>query len=117
MTRLSQKRRRAISLKMSRLGKLSQAAQRAKRLASIDQVELAELLANPPPADGDAIGSLEWRDFRSGRIARWTVLRGSRRNNYRLRTPDGRKSKPHGLAWLLVKVRHVILHFSSVPSA
>ena len=109
MTRFSHQRRRAIHLKMSALGKKSQAAQRARRLAAIDPQDAADMLANPPVSDGDAIGSLVWRDFRSGRIARWTVLRGNRINNYRLRSPDGRQSNPHGLAWLLAKVRHVIL--------
>ena len=95
---------------MSRLGKLSQAAQRAKRLAAIAPEEVAEMTANPPPAAGDAIGSIELRNFRNGTVTRWTVLRGNRRNNYCLRTPDKRKSKPHGMAWIMTKLRPVFLH-------
>ena len=109
MTRFSQQRRRAISLRMSRLGKLSQASQQAKRLAAVDQAALADSLANPPPAAGDAIGSIELRSFRSGSVTRWTILRGTRRNNYALRTPDGRRSQAHGMAWMLTKIRRVIL--------
>jgi len=109
MLSFSQKRRRAISLKMSELGKQSQRVQSARRLALIDPEDVADRLANPPPEFGDSIGSLEWRNFQTGKVTRWTVLRGNRCNNYALRTPDGRESKPHGLAWLLAKVRHVIL--------
>ena len=78
-------------------------------MASLDPAAVADRLANPPPSSGDAIGSLEWRNFQTGKVTRWTVLRGNRCNNYQLRTPDGRKSMSHGLAWLLAKVRHVIL--------
>ena len=109
MTRFSQQRRRSISLRMSALGRKSQAAQSARRIAAIGPEELADMLANPPVCDGDAIGCLECRNFRTGAVSRWTVLRGERRDNYRLRTPDGRKSNAHGLSWLLVKLRRVIL--------
>lgn len=97
-------------MRMAELGRISQAKRAARRMAAIDPEELAEMLANPPVTDGDAIGSLEWRNFLNGKVTRWTVLRGNRVNNYRLRSPDGRKSKPHGLAWLLAKVRHIILN-------
>jgi len=109
MTRYSQQRRRAISLRMSRLGQLSQAVQRAKRLAAVDPEALADMLANPMPAAGETIGSIELRGFRSGAVARWTILRGPRRNNYARRTPDGRTSRPHGLAWILNCLRRVLL--------
>lgn len=94
---------------MSRLGKLSQASQRAKRLADISPDDLVELLANQPPVTGDAIGSIELRSFGTGTVSRWTLLRGTRRNNYILRTPDGRRSQSHGMAWMMTKIRRVIL--------
>lgn len=109
MIRFGQQRRRAISRKMSALGKHSQEVQLAKRLAAIDPSDLADMLANPSPLPGDAIGSLELRNFRSGTISRWTILRGTRRNNYVLRTPDGRRSNPHGLTWITVHLRPLIL--------
>ena len=70
---------------------------------------LMDLRANPPLRDGSPLGSFEWRNYLTGKVTRWAVLRGTRRNNYRLRTPDGRTSKPHGMAWLLAKMRPVIL--------
>ena len=97
---------------MSDLGRKSQAARRARRLAAIDPLELADILATPIMADGTPLGCLQWHNFRTGKIIRWTVLRGNRCNNYRLRTPDGRSSLAHGLAWLLTKVRRVILRHS-----
>lgn len=98
---------------MRELGKRSQQVQRARRAAA-----LAEESGNQPPSPiaGDAIGLLEFRDFRSGRITRWTVCRGNRVNNFTLKTPDGRQSKPHGLAWLLAKVRPILLGKRSVHS-
>ena len=95
---------------MSELGKKSQAARAARRIAAIDLEQLADELANPMPVAGDAIGSIEIRNFRSGSVARWTILRGNRRNNYRLRTPDGRTSQPHGFAWITSHLRPLILH-------
>lgn len=109
MLSFSQKRRRANSLRMSRLGKLSQAAQRAKRMAAMDAETVADMLANPAPAPGDVIGSIEVSNFRTGEVLRWAVLRGDRVNNYRLRSPDGRMSRAHGLAWILDHLRPVLV--------
>lgn len=76
--------------------------------------ETAEALS-PPIQMGDAIGMMEYRDFRNGRIYRWTVCRGDRTNNFSIRHPDGRQSKPHGMAWLLDRIRPVILGFRQTP--
>jgi hypothetical protein len=91
------------------MGKRSQEVQRQRREADITPEYLMDLKANPSLCDGDVIGSLEWRDFRTGKVTRWTVLRGDRVNNIRLRAPNGRSSKSHGWAWVLEKVRAVIL--------
>jgi hypothetical protein len=109
MISFSQKRRRAISLRMSAMGKKSQSVQRERREAAITQEDIMDMRANPALCPGDAMGSIEVRNFRSGAVARWTVLRGRRVNNYRLRTPDGRTSKDHGMAWIATKLRPVIL--------
>lgn len=109
MPRFSLKRKLSNSLKWSRMGKRSQEVQRARREAKITPEFLADLASNPPLSDGSAIGSIQWHNFRTGTVTRWTVLRGDRANNYRLRAPDGRASKPHGLAWILVKLRPILL--------
>jgi hypothetical protein len=91
------------------MGKRSQQVQRERRMASITPEFLADLAANPPLRKGDALGCIQYHNFRTGKVSRWTVLRGSRVNNYQLRTPDGRTSKPHGLAWILDKLRPILL--------
>lgn len=96
-------------LRYSAMGKASQRVQRERRIAEITPEFLMDLQANPPLREGDAIGAIEWRNFLTGKVTRWTVLRGDRVNNFKLRSPDGRASKPHGLAWLLGKIRRVIL--------
>lgn len=94
---------------MSERGKKSQAAQRARREAAITPENLMDLAANQPLGPGSVLGAFQWHNHLTGRVTRWAVLRGNRRNNYVLRTPDGRPSRPHGMAWLLEKIRPVLL--------
>ena len=91
------------------MGKASQKMQSERRMAEITPEVLRDMEVNPPLTEGDCLGSLTWHNHRSGRITRWGVERGPRSNNYRLRSPDGRKSRPHGMAWLLTKIRMIIL--------
>lgn len=91
------------------MGKKSQAAQRARREAEMTPEILLDMAANPPPRPGDAIGAIQYSNFRTGKVTRWTVLRGSRVNNYALRTPDGRTSRPHGWGWILEHLRPILL--------
>lgn len=98
---------------MSAAGKKYQAVQAAlraaRRAAGITPEMLRDLAANPPPRPGEPIRSLEWCNLQTGAILRWTLLRGPRANNYILRTPDGRRSQPHGMAWILSHLRHILL--------
>jgi hypothetical protein len=94
---------------MSAMGKRSQEVQRERRLAEMTPEVLREMESNPPLREGSALGMLRYHDFCSGRVTSWVIERGDRTNNYRLRHPDGRRSKPHGLAWILEKVRPVLL--------
>lgn len=82
------------------MGKASQRIQQERRLAEMTPEVLMDLAANPPYSEGDSLGSLTWHNHRTGRVTKWTVERGPRLNNYRLRSPDGRKSKAHGMAWM-----------------
>ena len=91
------------------MGKRSQEVQRARRLEAMTPELLREMEMNPPLQEGSAIGMFRFHDFVTGHITSWVVERGDRTNNYRLRTPDGRKSKPHGMAWILEKIRPVLL--------
>jgi len=70
---------------------------------------LMDMRANPPLRQGDPIRAIEWRNLQTGAILRWVVLRGSRVNNYILRTPDGRTTRAHGMAWILDHLRKILL--------
>lgn len=110
MTRFSRQRQRSISLKMSERGKKSQAVQRVRREAAITPEMLMNMTANPSLGPGSVLGSLQWSNAITGKVTRWAVLRGNRVNNYVLRTPDGRTSRPHGMAWILEKIRPILRH-------
>lgn len=90
-------------LKFSEIGKRSQQVQRERRIAQIDPLELSDLLN--VPSEGDIIGSLEYRCFRTGVIKRWTILRGDRTDRVMLRGSDGRQTKPHGWSWVMSHLR------------
>ena len=98
-------------------GKMMAAARwkrdRERRDADLPErlIEMAEIEAtNLPRKKGDAIGSLQWTDFRTGKVTRWTLRIGDRCDRYTVHSPDGRCSKfSHGLTWFLAKVRKVIL--------
>lgn len=91
------------SKRFSLMGKRSQAAQSAKRIANLDEDTLTDLLSMP--REGDAIGSLEYRCFRTGKVRRWTILKGDRADRVMLRNPDGRKTKSHGWTWVMDHLR------------
>jgi len=85
------------------MGRRSQEVQRARRLAEVDANDLTDALAVPMP--GDALGCLQWHDFRTGRVRRWTVLRGDRLDRVVLRSPDGRQTGTHGWTWVMDHLR------------
>jgi hypothetical protein len=60
---------------------------------------------NLPRKQGDALGSLQWHDFRTGKIRRWTVRIGDRSDRITLHTPDGRKTASHGWTWVMDHLR------------
>ena len=90
-------------IRMSAMGKASQRVQSANRLASLDVDTLTDTLSIP--RNGDAIGSLEYRCFRTGKVRRWTILRGDRVDRVILRNPDGRQTKPNGWTWIMDHLR------------
>lgn len=68
--------------------------------------ELAEIDAqNLPRKQGDAIGCLQWTDFGTGKVRRWTVRIGDRADRVTLQSPDGRKTASHGWTWALDHLR------------
>ena len=68
--------------------------------------ELAEIAAiNLPRKRGDPLGSLQWTDFRTGKVRRWVVRIGDRSDRVTLESPDGRKTESHGWTWALNHLR------------
>lgn len=95
-------------LRMSEMGKASQRVQQSKREEGLaDRLrELAEIQAtNLPRRQGDALGNLQWVDFATGQVRRWTVRIGDRADRITLHSPDGRATESHGWSWTLTKLR------------
>jgi len=90
------------------MGKKSQAVQSSRRNAEepARARELAEIeIQNLPRNQGDALGVLQWTDFRTGKVRRWTVRIGDRADRVTLHNPDGRGTGSHGWAWVLNHLR------------
>lgn len=76
-------------------------AEMPQRIAELQAIEIENL----PRKQGDAIGVLQWTDFASGKVRRWTIRIGDRRD--RIAVDDQKQS--HGWTWLLTKLRkHLI---------
>ena len=100
----SERKRRLYSA----MGKASQRAQAERRMADLPErlAEIAEIEAqNLPRKQGDALGCLQWTDFRTGKIRRWTVKIGDRCDRITLHAPDGRGTGSHGWTWALDHLR------------
>lgn len=97
------------------MGRRSQEVQSARRQAAVTPEMLREMAMNPPLRDGSALGMIRYHDFTSGRVVSWVVERGNRANNYRLRAPGGKRSRPHGMAWILEKIRPYLIGRKTRP--
>lgn len=73
--------------------------------AMLEAEDRAYIASFPHATENDPIGSLEWRDFQTGEVLRWTILRGDRRDRVKLRHPDGRTTKSHGWTWIMNHLR------------
>lgn len=104
-----QQRKERHRLKMSAMGKASQRVQAAKRMERVTPEYLRDMeeieIANLPRKKGDALGSLQWTDFRTGKVRRWTVRIGARRDQITLHSPDGRGTGSHGWSWVMDHLR------------
>jgi len=85
------------------MGKESQRVQRERRIAALDADQVRDMLQIP--TYGQPIGSFEYRNFRTGEVKRWTILRGDRLDRVILRSPDGRKTGAHGWTWVMDHLR------------
>ena len=94
------------------MGIASQRVQAERRLALVTPEYLRELaeveINNLPRNRGDALGCLQWHDFRSGRVRRWVLRIGDRIDRVTLHSPDGRKTRSHGGTWVMDHLRAFI---------
>lgn len=103
-----QHKRRLSLERASKMGIASQRAQAEQRMRdAADRIgEQAKWdVLNLPRRQGDALGCLEWHDYRSGRVRRWVVRIGSRRDRITVESPVGPASPSHGWTWFLTQLR------------
>ena len=108
MANYRKQRAESKRLRMSRMGKASQRVQAEKRmeLAAPRARQQAEWdVWNLPRHEGDALGCLQWTDFRSGKVRRWTVRIGNRADRVTVHSPDGRGTESHGWTWVMDHLR------------
>ena len=105
-----QQREARRRLKFSAMGKKSQLVQRERRMATVDMRQMEEIeIANLPRYAGDALGCLQWHDFRSGRVRRWVVRIGERRDQITVESPGQKPTSSHGWTWFLTQLRQHIV--------
>ena len=75
------------------------------RIRELEEIEVQ----NFPRKQGDAVGCLQYHDFATGKIYRWVVEIGDRADRRVFRSPDGRRGRSAGWAWLFRCVRMVLL--------
>jgi hypothetical protein len=75
-------------------------------MAAIDHCALEEIeIQNLPRKQGDALGCLQWTDFRTGRVRRWAVRIGNRRDRITVEAPGESPLPGHGWTWFLTLLR------------
>lgn len=76
-------------------------AEEPERLREIAEIEAQNL----PRKQGDPLGCLQWTDFRSGKVRRWTVRIGDRIDRVTLHAPGGKQTPSHGWTWVMDHLR------------
>ena len=76
-------------------------ADEAERVRQLEEWEVWNL----PRREGDPLGCLQWTDFRTGKVRRWTARIGDRIDRVTLHAPDGRATESHGWTWVLEHLR------------
>ena len=108
MTSFRKQRAERKRLRFSAMGKASQRVQSERRMVDVQELlrEMAEWdVQNLPRKQGDALGRLQWTDFRTGKVRRWVVRIGDRSDRMTMESPDGRKTQSHGWTYLLNHLR------------
>ncbi len=72
-----------------------------ERIREMEEIEAL----NFPRNQGDALGCLQYTDFRTGKIRRWVVKIGDRSDRVTLHAPCGKHTKSHGWTWIMNHLR------------
>jgi hypothetical protein len=100
---------KALRERGKRMAAARWAKDRARREAEMpDRIrELAEIeIENLPRRQGDALGCLQWTDYRSGKVRRWVLRIGDRSDRFTVEIPGGQPGKSRGWTSLLARLRH-----------
>ena len=114
--RFTSKQRQALSVQGKRMARARWDRDRTRRNAEQPERkrELAIIEArNLPSRQGDAIGTLQWTDHRTGEVRRWTLRIGDRADRYTVQSPSKLSTTgSHGFTWIFAKLRSRILKSS-----
>lgn len=83
-------------------------AERERRDAEAPEIlrYLAEIEAqNLPRRKGDAIGCLQWTDYRTGKVRKWIVRIGDRIDRITVESPGKKRTASHGWTWVMDRLR------------
>jgi hypothetical protein len=110
--RYNRNKAKALSERGRRMAAARWKADRARRDALEPERlrELAEMeVENLPRREGDPLGCLQWTDFSTGKVRRWTIRIGDRADRITLHAPDGRATRSHGWSWVMTRLRAWII--------
>ena len=101
---------------LSERGKRMAAARWAKDRAERDAGQEERVLDirrmeidNLPRKSGDVLGVLQWTSASTGKVRRWVIRIGDRRDRITIEAPGEKRSQCHGWSWVMEKLRkHLI---------
>ena len=90
------------------MGRRSQQVQKERRLADMP-ARIREMeewdVQNKPRKQGDALGCLQWTDYRSGKVRKWCIRIGDRSDRITVESPGNAPTPSHGWTWFLTQLR------------
>jgi len=99
--RLASERGRKMGIASQRIQRERRMADMPARLRALEEIEIQNL----PYKQGDALGCMQWTDFRTGKVRRWIVRIGDRSDRITVESPGTSKSPSHGWTWFLTQLR------------
>jgi hypothetical protein len=76
-------------------------AEMPARIRALAEIEIENL----PRHKGDALGCLQWTDFRSGQVRKWVIRIGDRVDRITLESPGKKPTQSRGWTWFLTQLR------------